>query len=302
MAAGGRSRAQWLLVGAAAAALLVFAVLGVVLLAGRPAGDEVAAEPSPSIVMLTARPEEPGTSPAATASPPAPASPVPSPPAPASPVPSPPVPGEASVPPAEVIPEVVAAPPVVLTPVNTAADDYTKAYGSDLPIDPVAVAGDLRLLPGDTVGLYGGTMGEKELTCDRSRLADSLESGSRRARTWARTMGASIADVRDFLYALTPVLLRADTLITIHGYADGRDTTTPAVLQAGTAVLVTPQGEPRMRCFGSNPLSPADPPAQDTRVTGDGWATWDPDQAVLIEPASRTLAAFDLADLGQDRI
>lgn len=283
-------RPPWLIIGAAAGAVVVVAALALVFLLGRSGSDEVVAAPTPSAstVLLTPQAEEPtqGTA-VAPATPAAPASPVPA---------------ATSAPPVDVVPEVVASPPVTLTPVNAPADDYTKPYGSDFPIPAVSIAGDTRLLPGDTVGLYAGTKGEKELTCDRSRLADSFESGSERARVWAQAMGVSIGNVRDFLYALTPVLLRADTLITIHGYAGGRDTTTPAVLQAGTAVLVTPQGEPLMRCFGSNPLSPTKPPTEDTTVAGEGWTSWDPDQTVMIEPAARALAAFDLADVAEDRV
>jgi hypothetical protein len=45
------------------------------------------------------------------------------------------------------------------------------------------------------------------------------------------------------------VLLRSDTVVTNHGFANGCSTTIPAVLQAGTAVLVDDKGVPVTKCY-----------------------------------------------------
>ena len=57
-----------------------------------------------------------------------------------------------------------------------------------------------------------------------------------------------------FLRGLTPVVLRADTRVTNHGFRDGSATSFQSVLQAGTAVLVDDHGAPRVRCACGNPL------------------------------------------------
>ena len=64
--------------------------------------------------------------------------------------------------------------------------------------------------------------------------------------------------------SLQPVLLRSDTAVTSHGYADATFTAYPAVLQAGTAVFVNSYGEPTVKCFSGNPLTRAhaDPAAR----------------------------------------
>lgn len=51
-------------------------------------------------------------------------------------------------------------------------------------------------------------------------------------------LGIKSNDIPAYVARLTPVILRTDTFVTNHGFAQGRATVVPAVLQAGTAVLV----------------------------------------------------------------
>ena len=67
---------------------------------------------------------------------------------------------------------------------------------------------------------------------------------------------ATPAGIGAYVDSLTPVVLTDDTLVTNHGYRDGHATTLPAVLQAGTAVMVDTLGVPRVKCNCGNPLTP----------------------------------------------
>jgi hypothetical protein len=50
-------------------------------------------------------------------------------------------------------------------------------------------------------------------------------------------------------------VLRAATSVTDHPYTDGAFVERPAVLAAGTAVLVNSYGEPTVKCYNGNPLT-----------------------------------------------
>ncbi|MBW8818694.1 MAG: hypothetical protein JF598_10785, partial [Streptomyces sp.] len=111
-----------------------------------------------------------------------------------------------------------------------------------------------RTVSGGTPGLYGGV--ERVAGCDVARQIDDLTADRSRESAFARVEGVSPAAVPDFLRGLAPVVLRADTLVTNHGYRAGRAGGFQSVLQAGTAVLVDARGVPRVRCACGNPLTP----------------------------------------------
>ncbi len=110
---------------------------------------------------------------------------------------------------------------------------------------------------GSTSGLYGGTLNNS--TCDRQAMIKFLQAHPDKGAAWARVQGISQADLPVYISGLTPVLLRANTAVTNHGYDNGRATTLHSILQAGTAALVDKYGVPRARCYCGNPLTPASP-------------------------------------------
>ncbi|MFD0366699.1 DUF6777 domain-containing protein [Streptomyces sp. NPDC127114] len=147
-------------------------------------------------------------------------------------------------------------------------------------------------LTGATPGLYGGT--RAVASCNVEQQAGYLTADPAKARAFAESAGIPETNLAGWLRGLTPVLLRADTRVTSHGYQDGRPTAFQSVLQAGTAVLVDPYGTPRVRCACGNPLrSPA--AAENARHTGEPWAGYRPDRVVVITPTSTVVTSLVIA-------
>ncbi|MCA1222042.1 DUF6777 domain-containing protein, partial [Streptomyces sp. 8L] len=154
--------------------------------------------------------------------------------------------------------------------------------------------GQARTLPGTTPGVYGGTRGLS--SCDVERQVRLLTDDKARSVAFAKAARIGGAAVPGFLRGLTPVVLRADTRVTSHGYRDRSADSFQAVLQAGTAVLADSRGLPRVRCSCGNPLGPA--VAMEGAVTHHGtpWDGYRPDHVLLISPASRPAAELTLVD------
>jgi Domain of unknown function (DUF6777) len=106
---------------------------------------------------------------------------------------------------------------------------------------------------GNLAGLYGGT--RNYATCNASQLVDFLEQNPDKARAWATTLGIQVTQIQDYVYGLTPVILRTDTRVTNHGYVNGQADAIQAVLQASTAVFINNYGQPVVKCFCGNPLT-----------------------------------------------
>lgn len=131
-------------------------------------------------------------------------------------------------------------------------------------------------------GLYGGT--RDDARCDAAQMASFLEADATKASAWAAVAGIQPGETRSFLESLTPVQLRVDTRVTNHGFSGGRATPRPAVLQAGTAVLVDDTGLPRAKCGCGNPLAAPQPVAAAPQYTGSEWAGFSPASVVVVEP------------------
>ncbi|MGF1429347.1 DUF6777 domain-containing protein, partial [Kitasatospora sp. LaBMicrA B282] len=147
---------------------------------------------------------------------------------------------------------------------------------------------------GATVGLYGGT--ERNTSCDVDQLADFLTSHPDKGRAWAGVEGIDISRIPAYLHSLTSVVLRVDTRVTNHGFANGAATSFQSVLQAGSAVLVDDHGVPRARCACGNPLLP---PIVDTaapQYTGDSWPAFRADSVVTVQPAPAPVSSLTLVD------
>ncbi|MFD7868654.1 DUF6777 domain-containing protein [Streptomyces sp. NPDC059783] len=155
-------------------------------------------------------------------------------------------------------------------------------------------------LPGSTPGLYGGVRSVS--SCDVARQIRLLAADPARQKAFARAAGVPAAEVAGFLRGLTPVVLRADTRVTDHGFRDGAATAFPAVLQGGTAVLVDGRGLPRVRCACGNPLgrlAGADGVRGPER--GEAWTGYDPARTVVVAPAARALAELLVVDSAHGR-
>ncbi|MEU2021739.1 DUF6777 domain-containing protein [Streptomyces sp. NPDC016469] len=148
---------------------------------------------------------------------------------------------------------------------------------------------------GSTPGLYAGTRAVP--SCDVEAQIRMLTVDPAREEAFARTVSVSHDKVAGFLRGLTPVLLRADTLVTGHGFRDGSVTTYQSVLQAGTAVMVDGRGLPRVRCVCGNPLEPPAGAGDAAAGTGKRWQGFDPARTVVVEPAARPVAELVIADL-----
>ena len=147
---------------------------------------------------------------------------------------------------------------------------------------------------GSAPGLYGGT--QDQTSCDPEKLVNFLESDPDKAAAWAQVQGIEPGGIRAFVAGLTPVLLRRDTRVLNHGYRDGRPTPRPAVLQAGTAVLVDDFGIPRVKCACGNPLDEPPPVTTATTYTGTRWRGFDPAGVVVVRADVR-VDVFVLVDV-----
>ncbi|MEV5101759.1 DUF6777 domain-containing protein [Streptomyces massasporeus] len=160
--------------------------------------------------------------------------------------------------------------------------------------DRASAAGP-RFLSGGTPGLYGGT--ERTGSCDIGRQVGHLVRDPARGRAFAEAVGISPVALPDHVRALTPVVLRADTRVTGHGFRAGRITRYQSVLQAGTAVLVDDRGLPRVRCACGNPLGPPAESPGTPVIRGTPWPGYRPGRVIAVTPAPRAVTGFTIIDV-----
>jgi hypothetical protein len=188
---------------------------------------------------------------------------------------------------------------IAAAPVSTrGANPFTPKVGNDRPglMPPTAAAGSSggpvsysAALP----GLYGGT--RNYATCDAAKLVNFLEQNPGQAAAWASTLGIRSSQISDYVSGLTAVLLRTDTRVTNHGYINGVADPIQSVLEAGTAVFVDKYGEPVVKCYCGNPLTP--PVLYTTPVyTGPLWAGFSPTQITIIIESTTIINTFTLYD------
>jgi hypothetical protein len=182
-------------------------------------------------------------------------------------------------------------------PISTAgADPFAPApVGTDSAVPPVQTAGT-AVVEGGHIGLYGGT--RNSTSCDRKQLVVFLQQNPEKATAWASVLGIPVAQIPTYVDGLTPVLLRSDTLVTNHGYAGGRATVIPAVLQAGTAVLVDDKGFPVTKCYCGNPLTPPSyyRPGYRPKYFGPTWQGFSGSSTTVIQNNTTTINTFTLVD------
>jgi len=188
-----------------------------------------------------------------------------------------------------------AADEIFLEPVDFAGEDpFTDSVASGSAVGSegieAAVQGSVN---GSEEGLYGGSLNNQ--VCDREQLVSFLSENGDKARAFADTLDIDVEDIPSYLASLTPVILRGDTRVTNHGFANGEATSFQAVLQAGTAVLVDDQGIPRVKCYCGNPLTePIE--VQGPRYRGPEWPGWNPGN-VTITFIDQTINIFVITDI-----
>ncbi|PVZ04986.1 hypothetical protein C8D89_11692 [Actinomycetospora cinnamomea] len=178
---------------------------------------------------------------------------------------------------------------VALEPVGTTGTaPFMDAVGTDVPdVRPVANTGGRR--DGRSPGLYGsaGSGG----VCDRGQLTRSLARHPDRAAGWASVLGlrdASTTTISRYVEGLTSVVLRSDTFVTNHGWVGGRVNAWPAVLQAGTTVLVDRYGNPVIRCACGNPLA-APRSYSSIAYIGPQWTSFSSSSVTVIDHQTTTV-------------
>ncbi|MEL3947048.1 DUF6777 domain-containing protein [Streptomyces sp. LNU-CPARS28] len=176
------------------------------------------------------------------------------------------------------------------TPPPVTRSPQPSPSGSSSPADQ-----GVRSLAGGTPGLYGGT--QRTGSCDVGRQVQYLTAEPARARAFAGVVGITQDRVPAYLRGLTPVVLRADTRVTNHGYRDGRATAFQSVLQAGTAVLVDDRGLPRVRCACGNPLRPPVAFRQTPTHSGQQWQGYRPTKVVVVTPAPRPVTVIVIVNI-----
>ncbi|MFF8653060.1 DUF6777 domain-containing protein [Streptomyces huasconensis] len=152
-----------------------------------------------------------------------------------------------------------------------------------------------RSVPGGTPGLYGGTRAVG--SCDVDRQVRFLTADRGKARAFAQVSGIAQAAIPDYLRGLTPVVLRADTRVTNHGFRGGSATSFQSVLQAGTAVLVDARGLPRVRCACGNPLKPPLALKGTPRHHGRPWSGYEPTRVIVVTPAPRPVISIVIVNI-----
>lgn len=140
--------------------------------------------------------------------------------------------------------------------------------------------GDIRSEVGTAPGLYGGS--NQIGICDKAQLVAFLNENDAKRTAWAHTLGIDPDAVGTYVDDLAPVVLRSDTRVTNHGFADGNAIPRQSVLEAGTAVLVDDTGTPRVRCACGNPLLDPIPVTTGPTYVGDSWAGFKQSTLVVI--------------------
>jgi hypothetical protein len=186
-----------------------------------------------------------------------------------------------------------AAAEVELEPISSSGENpFMTSVGTDEPdVTPPPDTGGT--FAGNTAGLYGGTLNNS--SCDAAQLVTFLQQNPSKAEAWADVLGITTVSISTYVDSLTPVVLRSDVSVTNHGYANGRATTIPAILQAGTAVLVDQYGFPVVKCYCGNPLT-RPRVYVDPMYHGTPWRGFTPTSITIIQKTTVIIDTFVLVD------
>ncbi|MFJ8045148.1 DUF6777 domain-containing protein [Kitasatospora sp. NPDC096147] len=196
-----------------------------------------------------------------------------------------------------------AAPQVALQPVAAQGPDpFTGSVAVASVSDSATASGAAsasgsaggRTVTGSDPGLYGGS--RQTASCDVPKLSAFLTTDQAKGRAWAGVLGIDPATIDSYLRSLTPVVLRSDTRVTNHGFANGVATPYQSVLQSGTAVLIDGRGLPRVRCACGNPLLEPTASAVPPAYSGTPWPAFKPQDTVVVSPAPSPLKDVTVVD------
>jgi hypothetical protein len=188
---------------------------------------------------------------------------------------------------------------VQLQPTSTSGTNpFMPSVGTDQtgvtpPPAATSASGNVATYSGDTPGLYGGTRNSS--SCDPDKMVTYLEANPDKAAAWAGVIGIPTTEIRSYVSGLTPVILRTDTYVINHGFENGRATDIPAVLEAGTAVLIDKYGFPVAKCYCGNPLSRPRVYSNPT-YTGTRWPAFTPSSVTVIQQTTVVINIFTLVD------
>lgn len=172
----------------------------------------------------------------------------------------------------------------------------SPAPQSPAPQSPTAAPAAVRTVSGGEPGLYGGTRDIS--TCDKELLINFLGQNPDKGAAWAGVLGIAPTQIRDYVGQLTPVLLRTDTRVTNHGFANGKAYALQSVLQAGTAVLIDRFGAPRVRCECGNPLLEPQPVPSTPHYIGQRWYWFNELTVIVVVKTTVMINVFILFDWG----
>jgi hypothetical protein len=178
---------------------------------------------------------------------------------------------------------------------NTAPIPTAPPQPAAATSEPGQTAPALRSVVGTSAGLYGGVSGVP--SCDVGAIADELEGDAARVTAWARAAGIPSGEARAYLSELSSVVLRADTRVTIYRFSGDRAVARQSVLQTGTAVLVDAFGAPAVRCASGSPLQAPEPARARATYTGDRWAGFRPQAAIVVTRAAAPVDQLVVVDL-----
>jgi hypothetical protein len=169
----------------------------------------------------------------------------------------------------------VAFPPNVQTATAATRASFTKDANTGALVAPASAP-----------GLYGGS-GDTHV-CNPQQIVDYLAHDPAKAKAWASVFEISTDDIASYVASLTPVLLTSDTLVTNHGYHNGKATSLQSVLQSGTAVLVDSTGTPRVKCNCGNPLTPPDAISlSSAKLTGTAWPGYNVTNFTIVQATTQ---------------
>lgn len=145
----------------------------------------------------------------------------------------------------------------------------------------------------DLPGLYGGTRNYSQ--CDAAKMVTFLENNPDKASAWATTLGIQTSQISSYVHTLTAVTLRTETRVTNHGFVGGRANPIQSILEAGTAVFVNKYGEPVVKCYCGNPLTPPVLYTSPT-YTGPLWSGFSTTNITIINQSTTVINTFTLVD------
>ena len=182
--------------------------------------------------------------------------------------------------------EEAAAETLTVEPVSSAGENpFMPTVGTDQS-DVTPPAGSGGSFSGDTVGLYGGTLNFAQ--CDPQKMVTFLQQNPDLGNAWAGVQGIRFEEIATYVSGLTPVILRSDTYVTNHGFANGRATVIPAV-------LVDKYGTPRVKCYCGNPLTPSKTYSK-PKYSGPRWPGFNPGSITIVQQTTVVIQIFTLVD------